>query len=433
MEKESSRLHYACDHVFAQLLGLQYVFTTEKTDFVHINYSKKTEIGGLNCIPQGILEEIGFDERHKKEIKAEKWNGIHWFYNTGGTDLRFDLFAASFFLLSRYEEYLDYFEDEHQRFTARESVLLNEELLEEPLINQWALFLKQQLLSSFPELQFNCRSFEYLSTIDIDQAWKFKHKGLKRNVAGFARDAVEFKWENVKDRWPVLLGLKRDPFYNFDWQRKWHKEHHTKLNYFILLGDYDEYDKNINPSNTAFQKCIKMLDTDTNGKVGIHPSYASHLELIEGNSNTLSVEIKRLETVLSRPTIHSRQHFLLHKFPDTYHQLLAHGIKEEHSMGYSTHAGFRAGIAAPFYYYNFTTEQSTDLKLIPFCYMDITPLYYMQLSPEKAIEHCKSIMDKVKSVGGLFVSLWHNESLSETERWKDWRVLYEEMTSYANA
>ena len=100
-------------------------------------------------------------------------------------------------------------------------------------------------------------------------------------------------------------------------------------------------------------------------------------------------------------------------------------------MGYSTHLGFRAGIAAPFYFFDLTKNESTNLKLYPFCAMDITPLHYMKQNPDEAIETLTELMNEVKAVNGLFVSLWHNESFSETERWKGWRKVYEALLSKA--
>jgi hypothetical protein len=64
--------------------------------------------------------------------------------------------------------------------------------------------------------------------------------------------------------------------------------------------------------------------------------------------------------------------------------------------------------------------------------MDVTPLFYMQKSPEQAVEEIKMMVNRVKEVGGLCVSLWHNESFSETERWKGWSTVYEQMLDYVN-
>ncbi len=432
----SNRLNYVLNQLFKELLGIEYTLVKEKSHTIHINYSSEAVDGALQIVPYPLLSEKGIKTEHKSNVAINPWASSWGFYKTSDTELPYDIFSASFFLLSRYEEYLEFFLDEHYRFTARESVLSQFDVLDQPLINQWALILKDLLEERFEDLQFQPRKFEFISTIDIDQAWKYRHKGIKRNAAGFIRDFIEGKWENFKERIPVLLRFKKDPFFNFDWQLEFHNKHKIALRYFVLLADYDEYDKNIDWRNIWFRKALKNLDEVSNNQLGIHPSYASNTEsedLPNGINLKLDAEIKRLETIIERDITLSRQHFLMHKFPDTYQQLLCLGIQEEHSMGYSTHIGFRAGIAAPFYFYDLKNDLVTEMKLMPFCLMDITPLYYMGKSPTEAIELMKELMDRVKSVDGMFISLWHNESLAETERWKGWRILYEEMCKYSNA
>ena len=427
------RLRYALDLLFTQLLGLEYRLVTEGD--AHLYYDDTAPSGALHMIPSGLLERTGIEQDLLDQIHFEVWEGSHAAFRTGARSLPFDLFSATFFLCSRYEEYLDFYPDEHDRFTARESVLFQADLLGEPLVNQWALILKDRLLEAHPTLSFRPRTFQYHSTIDVDQTWKYRRKGLDRNLAGFFRDLLHGKWENFRERWPVLLGLKKDPFFNFAWQEDIHKRYGIEVSYFFLLADRSQYDKNIRHTDLKQQALILHLSKLEGSRVGIHPSYRS-AQLINAQHpqavHDLRTEINRLKHILGNVDI-SRQHFLMHRFPQTPEILAQLGIREEHSMGYSSMAGFRAGIAAPFAFYDLRREQITDLIQIPFCLMDITPLHYLELNPTAAVEHMRSLMNKVKEVGGLFVSLWHNESLSETERWKGWRILYEEMLKEASS
>ncbi|MBT8327442.1 MAG: polysaccharide deacetylase family protein [Bacteroidia bacterium] len=406
--------------MFNELLGVSYRIHDDLNK-AHLNYSKLKEGSGIQCVPYGLLDESEIRNSILNEIEFESWNDSSYCFKTGTEDsvLPFDIFSAIFFLISRYEEYLDFTPDHHSRFPATESVLFKNNLLQEPLVNEWIMTLKSILINHFPELSFKETEFEYRSTIDIDQAWKFRNKGFIRNFVGTIQDLLQGKWENLKDRWPVLLGLKSDPFFNFEWQNEVHSEFNTNVNYFILLGNRSKFDKNVSHTNSNFKSLIRRLNLAENCTVGIHPSYQSN-----DNKSLVNVEIKRLKTILESAVTTSRQHFLMHQMPQTYEVLIKNGIVEEHTMGYSTHLGFRAGIASPFYFYNLKTESETSLRLVPFCAMDITPLHYRNESPEQAIKTLTNLMDKVRKVNGLFVSLWHNESFSETERWKGWRKVY---------
>lgn len=431
-DDQGARTTYIFDLIFKDLLGIDYAFCTALQ--AHLSYSDNAT-NGLVITPHGLLSETNIRENISEEIKFESFGNSKCFFRTSNSGFAFDLFSASFYLVSRYEEYLEFYEDEHRRFTARESILFQENLLEEPLVNQWALILKDALKEMFPELKFQPQKFQYISTLDIDQAWKFKHKGLKRNIAGFFRDIFHLNLNNVLSRWPIVLRLKRDPFFTFGWLNERHHEYSTRTKYFMLVGDRGPYDKNIDWRKRAFQKLIVQLDALDNSELGIHPSYASSIDIdleYKKSKGRIKDEIKRLSEITDREIYLSRQHFLLHRFPETYQALIKSDIHEDHTMGYSTMAGFRAGIAAPFYYFDLKENVATQLKLVPFCLMDITPLYYMELNLKQAIEHMEQLMDKVHSVGGVFVSLWHNESLSNDERWKGWRPLYEAMLRKAS-
>jgi hypothetical protein len=51
-------------------------------------------------------------------------------------------------------------------------------------------------------------------------------------------------------------------------------------------------------------------------------------------------------------------------------------------------------------------------------------MYYRKELPSEAIKTIKSLIKTIKDVDGLFVSLWHNDSLGESDRWIGWRKVY---------
>ena len=63
--------------------------------------------------------------------------------------------------------------------------------------------------------------------------------------------------------------------------------------------------------------------------------------------------------------------------------------------------------------------------------MDGTLRDYNHIEAKDAISHIKPLIDEVKAVNGTFISLWHNESLSNQKRWVGWDVVYEEMIKLA--
>jgi hypothetical protein len=421
----SPRLKYITSLLFNELLGIQFEITTDEQTYVgsksaKINYSNRPELPGYYIKPHSLLFEKDIKQFKTSVIKHAGTSKILF-----GDTNSFDIFASSFYLVSRYEEYLPFERDDHNRFTAPQSCLTRLNIMHRPLVNEWTLELRDALSEAYPTLTYKPRLFEYISTIDIDQAWKYKHKGFLRSLGGLIRDASQSDWDEVKSRIGVLTGKSEDPFYNFDWQREIHRQYDIDVQYFMQVGKYGKFDKNTSIENIDFQRLIIQLDKEQ--KVGIHPSYRSNKE-----AEMVRREHQALEHIVADDIQVSRQHFLMHEMPETYQRLLDIGINEDYTMGYSTHMGFRAGIAAPFKFFDLSKNRPTELTLVPFCCMDITPLHYDHLSPEDSVTVLKKQIDLVHSVGGLYVSLWHNESLSESGRWKGWRTVYEEMIVYIN-
>jgi hypothetical protein len=56
---------------------------------------------------------------------------------------------------------------------------------------------------------------------------------------------------------------------------------------------------------------------------------------------------------------------------------------------------------------------------------------YLRLNKVQSLERRAAMIRTIRAVNGEFVSLWHNESLGDTGRWKGWREVYHEMIKLA--
>ena len=93
-------------------------------------------------------------------------------------------------------------------------------------------------------------------------------------------------------------------------------------------------------------------------------------------------------------------------------------------MGYAKTVGFRASTCTPFYFYDLDFEIQTPLKIFSFAFMDVTLKHYMSLSNEESLQKILELKESVQNVNGTFISLFHNETLSENEIWKGWSTIY---------
>jgi len=422
--KISKRLKYIFKLIFKDLIGTEFKITTDPEEFqsfegIKINYSTKVFNDEIFFYSSNLLFEIGIVGQELKFIDFEDTKAFFPNYEEKSA-LAFDPFAASFFLVSRYEEYLPYVRDKYSRFEAKESIAFKYGFLQKPLVNIYAQKIAEIISNKFPDFKPKFRQFSFIPTIDIDAAYSYKCKGVFRTLGGYYKSILKFDFQEILERTEVILGLKKDPFDTYNYQFKIQKEYELKPIYFILFADYGLNDKNISVNNFKFQKLIKSLGDYA--EVGIHPSFGSN-----ANPEKLKIEVKKLSQILKREITKSRQHFLKLSLPTIYRNLLNLDITDDYTMGYASEPGFRASICDPFYFYDLDLETETNLRIHPFAFMDGTLKDYMQLSDKESLIIIKSLIEEVKKVKGTFISIWHNESLSDKKRWKGWRNVYEEM------
>lgn len=429
-EKLTTRFRYICSLILGQMLGLRYNLTDDVDIFsgfsgARLSYNTQSVSSGeeLLIVPSGLLSEKGINSHQLSFIDFDGSRAFFPVYSKV-SPVPFDLFAASFYMVSRYEEYLPYMRDEHGRFSAKSGIAMQQGFLEVPVVNKWVMHLGKLLKQQFPALTMQQGNYSFVPTIDIDAAWAYRNKGLIRTLGGYLKDLVNLDFGEFRLRTRVLLKLQKDPFDTYDLMHSLHSMYHLQPWFFILFAGYGLNDKNIPVNNSHFHTLVKSLADYA--KVGIHPSYASN-----SDPELLSHEIDRLSDVLRAEIIASRQHFLKLTLPDTYRKLISLDISEDFTMGFAARPGFRAGICSPFKWYDLEAETVTDLTIHPFTLMDGSLGDYMKVTAANAMEIIIPLIDQVKAVNGTFISLWHNESLSDTKRWTGWVSVYEQMLEYA--
>jgi hypothetical protein len=425
--KITDRVHYTFDLLLKQLLGLDFELTADAEQFKSYEGPKlgygKERIGEAPFQKAvNLLFERHINEQEMNSFEFEGVKGLLPVYGKGSL-MPFDVFAASFYLVSRYEEYLPQVRDKYGRFQAESTWMFENGLLQKPLVDIWSIALKNRLKAIYPNLTFQERKFEFIPTYDVDAAWAYKHKGVYRTLGGFVKDLTAGDREGLRERHEVLRGRRKDPFDSFDFQFELQKEFKLKPIYFILCGEYDTNDKNISLRKEAFRSLIKRLGDYAD--VGIHPSFSSYLDLPK-----LQAEIDGLSEVLHRPLTKSRQHFLRMNLPRSYQKLIELDISDDYTMGFASQAGFRAGIAETFRFFDLENDMVTNLRVHPFALMDGTMRDYLNLDVDDSLTLAKQLVDEVRTVNGKFIYLTHNETLGGEKRWVDWPEMYRHLLEY---
>jgi len=418
----SPRLQYIAGFISRELLAIPIRITTDKAAFIgesgpRINYSAEDFAGsdGFSVTPVPLLFETDI---RPQPITCFEHNGRKAFFPTVG-DFPFDVFAAAFYLLSRYEEYLPHEKDEYGRYAHTNSLAWKEGFLDIPLVNYWLLDLRDALKTMYPRLIFRHPEFKFVPTYDIDLAWSFLHKGWLRNMGAGLKELVTGKWGQLQQRLAVLQGRRRDPFDAYEWLDALHLYCRMKPYYFFLVASRRQgVDKNIPISSVSLQELIAYHAIGY--RLGVHPSWRSG-----DRHELLKEEIKWLERVSRKKITRSRQHYIRFSLPETYRNLLTNGIRDDFSMGYGSINGFRASVASSYSWYDLEKEEETDLKLMPFCFMDANSYYEQHHTAAQAMTELLHYYHHTRKVNGLMITIWHNDFLGTDPQKAGWREAYE--------
>jgi hypothetical protein len=415
------RLQYIVDFIGKELFDEGIAITTDAAYFktskkARLNYSDQ-EFSGDEFFLRSthLLFETGIHPQHFECFEVNLYKA---FFETSG-NFPFDIFAASFYLLSRYEEYLPHAIDEYGRYAHINSLAYREHFLSQPVINYWLQSFKKVLEYKFPELVFKQTQFKCLLTYDVDMAWSYLHKGWLRTIGGFYNSIRKGKWARVKDRWLVLRGKRKDPFDCFEWLDAWHLYCRLKPHFFFLAAKKaGRYDKNNSCNKKPFRDLIAYYANSWH--LGAHPSWQSG-----DDATLLKEEVEWLEVVGDKKITHSRQHYIRVSMPVTYHRLIEAGVEKDFSMGYPTINGFRASVCSPFYWYDLQKEQATSLMIYPFCFMDANSLFEQKQNPQQTYNELIQYYERVKGCKGVFIPIWHNFILGTDPAYEGWRNLFE--------
>jgi hypothetical protein len=419
-KEDVPRLRYIAGIVLGDILGLSWEVTRDRRKLGKhpvINYSNEKVAGSFRISPETILFEKGISER---EILVSEWKGLPVFFPADSdSDIPFDIFAASFFLVTRYEEHLRYQPDEFGRFKASSSVAFKSGFLGIPIVDLWAKEMAKAFLLKFQSVTFKRNVYNALTTIDIDQPFAFHGKSLLRSLGGLINDLRSHP-ENAAGRYRSIVKGEKDPYMNFDYITEKIDKSKSDCRFFIPVGDHTEFDKNPSWKNDEYRQLIIGLSAKY--KTGLHPSYYA-----ADKPSLIKKERSHLQTILEREISQSRFHYIRLFLPQSYRYINDAGINEDYSMGYPDEPGFRAGIARPFYFYDISEDLQTNLRVVPFQVMDVTLFQYKKLDPAASREVISKLINETRKVGGLFVSIWHNTSLLDNEEWKEWREVFEFM------
>lgn len=424
-QKLTPRISYIFKHICLRILEIDVVFTSVIEEFIahvgpKISYGKKPLGNELFFQSYGLLEQQGFEAI---EINVKKWGDTFGFFSVSSSStLPFDIFSSSFFMISRYEEYLPHVKDETGRFMASESLAFKEGFLEQPVVDIWAYIFKKKLLLAFPEIDFPIKKLTIHPVIEAAQPYAYKQKGIFRTSVGYANSIFQGKFRNIIARTQVIVGLKRDPLDTFKWIINTATRSKFNLTIFFLLGNALIFDESMNTHRQKFKMLIKYVSDYK--EVGLIFSFnaLSDYEMLKS-------EKRRMEEITNRSLSCSMDSEFLVNLPDIYRHLVELEVKRDFTMVFRNTIGFRAGTCTPFLFYDLDYEIKTPLVIQPAAMTTFAFQTKYALDIEKTVD---GIIKSVEEVNGTFTMIFSNKDFAFTENNKVWRNIFsEKLDEYA--
>ena len=419
--ENSERCQYVFELIFKLDFGIEYRVTTDSNVFIRyakekINYSDARIGDSFFIKATPFLFETAIRQQY---ITVTQKEHVKVLFANENDDLGFDIFSSVFYMVSRYEEYLPFAPDEDGRFKASDSLAFKNDFLQIPVVNIWCDILRNRMNEMFPSLTTKASLFNTLLTYDIDVAYKFKGRSTFRTLGSIAKDILNLRLRNIYQRFTTLLNFQKDPWDTYNYLREASTIANLKMVFFFLMANKSENDRNLDYRNPWMKRLIRNVMQYSD--IGIHPSYST-TEFPE----KIEIEKRRLEQICGEQITKSRQHYLKFRLPGTYCSLIAAGVTEDYSMGFSEMAGFRAGTCKPFYFYDLEKEEVTGLKIFPVTLMEGA---FMESKTDLAqsLLQVLNLISEVKKVQGTFISIWHNHTVSETSEYREWKNIHNKM------
>ncbi len=416
--KITPRLTYIFRQVFIRILELPVSFTSAIEKFVShsgpkLSYTHQPLGNEFFIKSHELLFQQGIQE---PEIEVSQWSGIPAFFKSEKpSQLPFDIFAASFYLISRYEEYLPHVKDELGAFLPYQSIASKNNFLELPLVDLWAVRLKDKLYAFFPELPHGSwKKPKFQPLVSVVNPYRYQKKSFLLKIADTLIALWHLDFFSVIEQFLVLLRLQKDPYNNFEELERLFKKFGNPPLYFFLFAKNTFYDQGVSVNNYGFRNLIKNI-ADT-GDVSLLVSYAAQREiktLVEETVHLKKLIIKKIDSV--------RFHYGLLSAAWGYNSLLDREIHEDYSMGYLEEVGYRASTAVPFYFFDLNNDLQTSLKVFPVVAHEKG---LRKFSPTNAFKKLQEFYDNLPTASGFHGVSFTNTILNSEDPENPWKASF---------
>jgi len=383
----------------------------QKEDII-VNYGVTYIESGVHIPDCGFLSDTSLNSFLPPSNMSD--NFLKLFTDVSTKDVDFDIFAASFYILTEYYFYFQTDFDQHGRYNEYDDFLLKNNFFAFPWVNVWANYLLDLIIKKYPHFEKPKNTLSIKLSFDIDHPFAFINKGIA-GYAGYFKDLFHADFKNSILRCRTHTGNK-DPYDTFDFILK--ETEYTKSVFFFLGQHLSGYDGKTSFKNKAYKSIIIKVK-ERGHEIALHPSYLTH-----HNKQAIKLEKQMLEEISDVEVRSARQHYLRYRLPHTRQYYQQVGIFNDYNSVCINFSGYKNGITCSFPWFDLQENRMSKLIIHPTIIMDVSLKEYMKLTPEQAYREYEKQFNMLRIYGGEVNLLWHNNSLSDIHGWEGWKDVF---------
>lgn len=320
-----------------------------------------------------------------------------------------DIFASTFFMLTRWEESVLGREnkgdcDETQLFTV-----INE-IYQRPLVHEYEQLL-QTVLAEYG-IQFKERAYKVVMSHDVDGFLPPTYTDIAKSVIR------QFRYGPPKNRvlnltWREKIKYKKafpSTFSQFELYTKLCNQHDVAEWFYFKVCEKGEVECTYNHDASQTIEVVKRLKGINSSKIvlGFHPSQSTF-----GNERQWLKEAERIHALLGYLPNIGRNHHLLYNYEmlrmwESLAEGSSNGVIEISNCVFHNKIGFRSGVAVPYILFDIYQRRPMKLREHPCQIMDTVIRYHGKYQTKESIwDEIKSVIEFTKQYNCELVLTWH--------------------------
>ncbi len=332
---------------------------------------------------------------------------------TKNIQCKLDIIASTFFMLSRWEEYVNLSRDKFGRFPAKASLAYQQGFLHRPVVNEYIELIWNMLRFLGIDQERKKHDFKVIPTHDIDFLTYPKKTWLHLIHSKFIKREKNALQKHLKN-------IQQDPYNMYEYLMDLSEATNTRSRFYFLGDKRSKYDTQSYLHKKRFHDLISLIKSRGH-IIGLHGSYNSY-----NNTRLFREEKQKLEEAIQSPLNEGRQHFLRFKNPETWSIWEENNMQVDSTLGYADQIGFRCGICYDYPVFDIINQKTLHLYERPLIMMEVTLVNYQKLTVNQSLNTLSEYKEKIARYNGNFVILWHNSSFN-IDHWPPYQVVYEKI------